>query len=104
MSRVIKTEGNVSPSEKKTAVSFLSSYIKKGFNNFITEKKADFPESITMNIDGWEGTTTDGNNYNQLCANYDNYLAGRCNNEIMNVASNAPKNGRLALFYLVYYL
>lgn len=100
MSKVIKTEGNVLPSEKKTAVSFLSSYIKKGFNSFITEKQADFPECITMNIDGWVGTTTDGNNYNQLCANYDNYMAGRCNNEIMNVATNKPKRWMISTILL----
>jgi hypothetical protein len=92
MTKVIRSEGDVSPSEKKTAVSFLSGYIKKGFNSYITEKKNDFPESITMNINGWIGTTTDGSNYNQLYADYDNYLANRCHQEVMLATTNAPRN------------
>ena len=38
MTRVIRSEGDVSPSEKKTAVSFLRGYISQGFNTYITEK------------------------------------------------------------------
>ncbi len=96
MSKVIVTEGNVSPSEKKTAVSFLSGYIKKGFLGYITEKKADFPENITMNIDGWIGITSDGGNYNQLCSDYDNYLSERCNKEVMHATTKAPRNWMIA--------
>lgn len=91
MSKVIRTEGDVSPSKKKTAVSFLSGYIKKGFNSYITEKKADFPESITMNINGWIGTTLDGSNYNQLCTDYDKFLSEQNNKEVMIASTNAPK-------------
>ena len=32
-----------SPSQRKTAVSFLSGYIKNGFNTYIDEKKTEFP-------------------------------------------------------------
>ena len=92
MTKVIRSEGDVSPSEKKTAVSFLSGYIKKGFNSYITEKKNDFPESITMNINGWIGTTTDGSNYNQLYADYDEHLAKCCSQEVMTATTNAPRN------------
>ena len=42
MTRVIRSEGDVSPSEKKTAVSFLRGYINKGFNTYITEKRLIF--------------------------------------------------------------
>lgn len=109
MSKVIRTEGDVSPSEKKTAVSFLSGYIKKGFHTYITEKRAEFPESITMNVNGWIGTTSDGSNINQLYADYDNYLSGRCYNEVINATTDAPRNwlfgsivlGVLALIMLV---
>lgn len=91
MTKVIRTEENVLPSERKTAVSFLSGYIKKGFNRYIAEKKDDFPESITMSVNGWTGTTTDGGNFDQLCVDYDNYLSERCDQELMNVSRNAPK-------------
>ncbi len=91
MTKVIKSEKDVSPSEKKTAVSFLSGYIKKGFHSYITENKAQFPESITMNVNGWIGTTSDGSNYNQLCTDYDNFLRAQNNQELMNINNNTPK-------------
>lgn len=95
MVKVIKTEGDVSPSEKKTAVSFLSSYIKKGFHTFITEKKDEFPNEITLNIEGWSGIT-DGNNCNELCVDYDSYLARRRDNELMNVDTSSPQKYKMA--------
>jgi len=91
MTRVIRSEGDVSPSEKKTAVSFLRGYINKGFNTYITEKKADFPESITMNINGWIGSTTDGSNSNHLLTDYDEYLSKRCNQEIVEATTIMPR-------------
>jgi hypothetical protein len=91
MSQVISTEENVLPSERKTAVSFLSGYIRKGFNRYITEKKDDFPESITMSVNGWIGTTTDGGNFDQLSVEYDNYLSECCDKEVMKANTNAPK-------------
>lgn len=91
MTRVIRSEGDVSPSEKKTAVSFLRGYINKGFNTYITEKKADFPESITMNINGWIGSTTDGSNSNHLLTDYDEYLSKRCNQEIVEATTIIPR-------------
>lgn len=91
MTKVIVTEGNVSPSARKTAVSFLRGYIKKGFNSYITEKKADFPDSITMNINGWTGRTSDGSNYNQLCESYDQYLTSCYNQELARVNVKIPQ-------------
>lgn len=91
MTRVIRSEGDVSPSEKKTAVSFLRGYINKGFNTYITEKKVDFPESITMNINGWIGSTTDGSNSNHLLTDYDEYLSKRCNQEIVEATTIIPR-------------
>lgn len=109
MSKAIRTEGDVSPSEKKTAVSFLSGYIKKGFSSYITEKKANFPESITMNVNGWIGTTSDGSNSDQLYIGYNNYLSRCCNQAVINATTKAPRNwmigaislGVLALIMLI---
>ncbi len=100
MSRVIRTEGDVSPSERKTAVSFLSGYINKGFKSYITEKKADFPESITMNVNGWIGSTSDGSNYDQLCIDYDNYLSGLCSQECINATTKEPRNWKIGAIAL----
>lgn len=101
MTNVIKTDKNVSTSQKKTAVSFLSGYIKKGFNSYINEKKDEFPESITLNVNGWVGTTKDGNNYDQLCVDYDNYIVNRCNQEVVSAKTNAPKKWKIATIVLL---
>ncbi len=92
MTHVITTDGKVSPSERKTAVSFLSSYIKKGFENYVTEKKADFPQSITLNVNGWIGSTSDGSNLNQLCADYENYLSDQHTMEMTQATTNTPRS------------
>ena len=57
MTRVIAEGSDCKPSEKKTAISFLGGYIKKGFNKYITENKESFPSDITIQVDGWEGRT-----------------------------------------------
>lgn len=77
MSNVILTEKDTSPSERKTAVSFLSGYIRKGFHTYISEKKEAFPNQITLNVDGWTGTTEDGNNAEELCRAFETELTQR---------------------------
>ncbi len=71
MSNVILADKDTSPSERKTAVSFLSGYIRKGFHTYITEKKEAFPNQITINVDGWSGTTEDGSNADALCSAFE---------------------------------
>lgn len=91
MSSVIDSKKDMAPSKKKTAVSFLRNYIKKGFDSYITENKGSFPESITLNVNGWVGKTADGNNYTQMCADYDAYLQGCYQNEKAAIEKNSPK-------------
>lgn len=74
MSNVILTDKEVSPSQRKTALSFLSGHIRNGFNSYITEKKAAFPNHITLSLDGWNGVTVDGNNAVELSRNYENAM------------------------------
>lgn len=91
MTKVITSEDNTSPSARKTAVSFLRGYIKKGFDSYITEKKPEFPDSITISINGWTGSTSDGSNYNQLCDSYEQYLTRCYNQEVMKATKNTPQ-------------
>ena len=57
MTQAIAGGADRKPSEKKTAISFLGGYIKKGFDKYITENKESFPSEITIRVDGWEGVT-----------------------------------------------
>ncbi|MDE7253807.1 MAG: ATP synthase subunit I [Acetatifactor sp.] len=90
MSRVIFGEDDVSVSEKKTAVSFLSNYINSGFKSYIKEHKESFPSSITMNVNGWTGQTTDGSNSAQLCTEYAQFLSDNCGQELEKAQTKAP--------------
>ncbi|MEG2288171.1 MAG: hypothetical protein RSC00_09740, partial [Ruthenibacterium sp.] len=69
--RIISDTKDAHPSEKKTAVSFLQNYINKGFSRYIEEKKAEFPQQITVKVNDWSGQTTDGENATELRASYD---------------------------------
>lgn len=102
MSSVIDSKKDMAPSKKKTAVSFLRNYIKKGFNSYITEKKGNFPESITLNVNGWVGKTTDGNNYTQMCADYDTYLQNCYQNEKTAIEKNTPKMWMISAIILAF--
>lgn len=90
-------ERKILPSEKKTAVSFLRGYINRGFNKYITEKKDAFPTSITMNINGWTGQTSDGSNSEFLKQDYTNYLSQQSMMEKEQIDKNSnPKPLQIA--------
>lgn len=79
MTNVITTNNDVSPSERKTAVRFLSGYIRKGFNSYITENKDAFPKEITIEVENWQGVTADGNNVDALCADFEQHMISDMN-------------------------
>lgn len=74
MTNIIINREDAHPSERKTSVNFLSSYIRSGFNQYITETKPDFPKAITMNVDGWVGMSADGSNALALHHSYNDYM------------------------------
>ena len=94
MTNVIKTDNNEMPSKRKTAVSFLRGYINKGFEAYASQDKEKFPTSITMNVNGWIGTTTDGSNCNELYQSYGAYLNSGYNYEMQHATS---KNANIAM-------
>lgn len=63
-------------SQKRTAVSFLKPYLKKGFESYVSEKRSAFPEYITLSMDGWTGMTYDGSNSNELYSTYEQHMEG----------------------------
>ncbi len=91
MASTIVGQDDASPSQRKTAVSFLSGYIRKGFNTYIDEKKAEFPKEITVTFDGWSGKTADGSNASQLMAEYEKYENGLRQKDITAAQTIKPK-------------
>ena len=91
LTKTVISDKPVMPSMKKTAVAYLTDYIKNGYKTYITEKKDDFPEAITVSVDGWEGTTTDGNDQPRLVAEYTNEINTRREAELKAANTIMPK-------------
>ena len=96
MLKAVQGTEDVAPSKKKTAVSFLGDYIKKGFNSYITENKEAFPKTISINVEGWTGTSTDGDNYVQLSSDFDNFIEKRRAQDIEKATTKTPRNWLIA--------
>lgn len=71
MTNIIIKRKDARPSERKTSVSFLSTYIRSGFQEYITEKKPKFPRQITLNVHTWSGMTADEDNTDALHRGYE---------------------------------
>ena len=91
MTNVIINE-EAHPSERKTAVNFLSGYIRKGFQNYMAEKKPEFPQQITLSMDSWSCATTDGSNRDAMQRGYELTMQNERKNALNNVKESAPKN------------
>ncbi len=91
MTNIIVKRENASPSEKKTAVSFLSSYIRGGFGKYITEKKPTFPQQITLEVEDWSGKTTDGSNATTMKDEFGRHMEQRRAETLERVQVKTPK-------------
>ena len=90
MASTIVSETDASPSQRKTAVSFLSNYINKGFNTYIGEKKPAFPKEVTVSVDGWNGRSADGTNAPALIADYESYVNGLRDKDVNEAKNHKP--------------
>ena len=90
MASTIVSDEETSPSQRKTAVSFLENYIKKGFGSYIDEKKAEFPKEVTVNIDGWSGKSVDGTDAQKLQSEYEQYVNGLRQKEVDAATNKKP--------------
>ncbi len=96
MTNVIVSPADTTPSMKKTAVSFLSGFINRGFDKYISEKKADFPDIITLDIEGWRSQTQSGDDVTRLCSEYEGEMNQRRQRDITTVTTSKP----MAMFIL----
>lgn len=78
-------------SQKKTAVSFLGGYISKGIVDYVNEKKELFPKAVTLSVNGWNGTSEDGENTASLQQSYVAYNEEKRTSEIKAVENSTPK-------------
>lgn len=95
MTNIIIKRQDARPSEKKTSVSFLSTYIRSGFQEYMAEKKPNFPQQITLNVDTWSGTTADGENADALHRGYESHMQQERQQALGTVKSNKPKQRKI---------
>lgn len=94
MTNIIINREDARPSERKTSVNFLSTYIRNGFRKYITEAKPSFPRQITLNINGWSGVTVDGRNVVALQNDYEQYMHNQWSSKL-NAISSGKSTGLL---------
>jgi len=87
---------------RKTAVkqNFLGKYISAAYTEHITEKKADFPEQVTLKhklFRGWSGSTTDGKNGSEIEASYKKHVDDLRQKDLAGVSNKAVKNAIILL-------
>lgn len=94
MTNIIINREDARPSERKTSVNFLSTYIRNGFRKYMTELRPNFPKQITLNINGWTGTTADGGNAAALQNDYEQYMLNEWRLKL-NAISSSKQTGML---------
>lgn len=95
MTNIIINREDARPSERKTSVNFLSSYIRSGFQEYMAEKKPEFPEQITLNVDTWSGTTSDGTNADELQRGYELHMQQERQEKLATVKMDKPKQRKI---------
>ena len=91
MSSEITSGKETTPSKKKTAVTFLGTYINKGANQYIAEPKANFPNEVTVKIDKWSGKSKDGSEIQQLSADFEQTMNKARKDAIKFATTTKPK-------------
>lgn len=96
MTNIIINKEDARPSERKTSVSFLTTYIRNGFHEYITEKKASFPQTITLDINGWSGVASDESNASELHVGYEEFMQRQRQEKLGAIKMNKPKHCKIA--------
>lgn len=100
MTNVIVHAEDYRPSERKTAVSFLSSYIRSGFESYVTEKKETFPKAVTLEVDSWKGTAHSGADAEAKKAEFRAYMEKERTEKLEAIQKKRPKQFRIAAIIL----
>lgn len=100
MTNVIVHAEDYRPSERKTAVSFLSSYIRSGFESYVTEKKETFPKAVTLEVDSWKGTAHSGADAETKKAEFRAHMEKERTEKLEAIQKKRPKQFRIAAIIL----
>lgn len=68
-----------SPSLKKFALLLIKEWVSNAHNDFTTNYRSKYPQSIRIKIDDWTDSTKDGSNEKSLYESYKKYLKDKYN-------------------------
>lgn len=93
MTRVARDKSRGVDHHKKTALRFLGGYINDGFARYRDEGMPDFPQEVTLELDGWSGRATTGDEAAALKSDYATFMEGQKAAELAELQRKTePKN------------
>lgn len=93
MTRVARDKSRGVDHHKKTALRFLGGYINDGFARYRDEEMPDFPQEVTLELDGWSGRATTGDEAAALKSDYATFMEGQKAAELAELQRKTePKN------------
>lgn len=102
---VISSPSDQNVSAKKTAIRFLQDYIRTAVDEFVTEKAAEYPKTVTLTLNGWKGVTEGGKNKDELLKSYKDQKESERAGELSKVKDSwKGMLAGMAIFLLVFAL
>lgn len=93
MTRVARDKSRGVDHHKKTALRFLGGYINDGFARYRDEETPDFPQEVMLELDGWSGRATTGDEAAALKSDYASFMEGQKAAELAELQRKTePKN------------
>lgn len=93
MTRVARDKSRGVDHHKKTALRFLGGYINDGFVRYRDEGMPDFPQEVTLELDGWSGRAATGDEAAALKSDYATFMEGQKAVELAELQRKTePKN------------
>lgn len=80
--------------KKKTAMLFLGGYINRGFNQYRSSDVPEFPQTVTLDFDGWTNKAVSGDEGDALRRDFVNYLAGQKQADLAQLDADIAKGSK----------
>ena len=100
---MIEDGESISPSKRRTALSFLGDYVNEGVHKYLTEKRDNFPETVNVKIGRWSGTLSTEADLAAAKKSFSEHMDEELAYEKQRLSSTKPKSkliGSIVLFVL----
>lgn len=100
---MIEDGESISPSKRRTALSFLGDYVNEGVHKYLTEKRDNFPDAVNVKIGRWSGKLGAEADLDTAKKSFSRHIDDEMEHERQKMASTKPKAklvGSVILFVL----